>query len=491
MKNSLQISLSRSSEVSDSEIEALKQNSWSCECPKMQLEQRVADSPKIYAGPGRITQDTQGVLRYQLYDVAPNEDRASTTREIWGLSRNEAGSLVPEKDYYDFSAIDANGRLWKSERLLLGHVAQTASGEVLVSGALAEIFCEGEIPEGVSVKGSSLQFLVCEEIKIPHNAHTSEHRYVAGWHRSHSYSLDAWRFRAAAIRFLLVDHQKSLEIRAATDEITWSPFMAERILESLFWVLGRPIHPTIQTRRCDRNTQSTIYSRRRPPFGARHNPPLSIELLISSKTNKITAEPYRKLFERYLIHTLQYEGPRHPIWAQLNAIYEASAGRFIDSQALTLAVCIESLVAQEFLDLGQPTNEDKSEVDKAIAFLKTWEGDSKLKDRIIGSVRGLKVARVGDRMRMLTEQGAISKQSAKAWQKLRNVNAHSYQSHSVSPEEFRNLLNATQVLFYQLVFHAIGYKGTYTNYSAIGWPNEHYPPKRAERGTGQEVETPE
>jgi hypothetical protein len=37
-----------------------------------------------------------------------------------------------------------------------------------------------------------------------------------------------------------------------------------------------------------------------------------------------------------------------------------------------------------------------------------------------------------------------------------------------------------QVLFYRLVFHAIGYRGPYTDYSSLEWPTRQYTGKPEE-----------
>ncbi len=197
--------------------------------------------------------------------------------------------------------------------------------------------------------------------------------------------------------------------------------------------------------------------------------------MIDENTKKITATHHRKLFERYLQHVIEYDKSHHALWAQINAVYEASSGMFIDAQALTLTVAIESLLASEFSDLSKPSDSDIQAIKEAQAYFQAWTGRQDIKDRINGSMGQLKQARAGDKMRALVRVGAITEEQSKAWQKLRNASTHSYQTNSLSSDEFRKLLSQVEVLFYHLIFYTIGYRGPYVDFSSPGWPLKHYP----------------
>ncbi len=45
---------------------------------------------------------------------------------------------------------------------------------------------------------------------------------------------------------------------------------------------------------------------------------------------------------------------------------------------------------------------------------------------------------------------------------------------SLPLQEFLELSNKVLILFYHLIFFAIGYQGKYTDYSTIGWPVKDY-----------------
>ena len=485
MQNKRLLTRGRNSDLSDAEIEELARNVWAVDCSHIELKQR-SEGAVAFIGPGSLFQNSEGQLHYKFYAPAPKDGES-----LW-RDRNHGvpGTVIPDSAYYDFAAIDVGGREWHAERIPRGSMSVGTSGAPVFSGRLDNVSCEGEIPLGISIEGSNLSFVVFDQVEIPLNAISSEHKHVAGWSRSRQEGLKAWRFRTAPFDFLLSnDRENRLQIKVASDRKELPPYLAERVIETLFFVLGRPLYPTIRQSRCLRQTQCTLYSRRLLIHGARHNAPLDIGMISHPKTGKLTAEPYRKLFSHYFSHVLPYEKERHPLWTQLNAVYEASAGTFIDAQALTLAVVIESILGSEFANLGRPSERDIEHVDQALEYWEEWNGDERFKRRVEGAVRQFKSARAGDKMKELAEKGAVSSKALKAWQKLRNANAHNYQTNSLKPEEFREMLGVVQTLFYQLIFHAIGYRGLYRDYGSKEWPLRKYPPTKPERATVKEIAT--
>jgi hypothetical protein len=386
MKRGSRSTTGRSAEIADDEIDDLKHGSWVIDCARLELRQR---GPKgtTYSGPGSLRQDAERQLVYKIYSTGSDDFQT-----LWHNDLGVAGSVVPEYAFYDLTATDSKGREWHSERILLGERNWGDSKELVVEGRVDSLSCWGEIPEEIRANGCSLSYDVFDPVRIPTNARTSEHRHVAGWSRSHRYDLDSWRFRAAGLRFLLSNGRNDrLQIHVATDSADLPPFIEGRVLEALFFVLGHPLYPTITQQRIGQQTSCTLHSHRHHLFGVRHKPPLNILPFSHPKTGKHTTEPYRKLFDKYLAYTLPYKKIQHPLWGQLNAVYEASAGTFINSQALTLAVAIESILGSEFPELGKPSTRECKEIDAAIKYWDAWNGGTDLKKRIEGSIRPLKL----------------------------------------------------------------------------------------------------
>jgi|GEM_PF-3406526 len=469
MQENFQLTNARSAKFSDAEFDMLAQSTWSVDCCSIELKQRC-EGGRCYSGVGHLSQDQEGQVRYKIY-VTKSENTEDNKLRNPGVP----GTLIPETDYYDLTMADVHHRIWKGERILPG-VFQHMNGMDILSGRLDEITCEGEIPQKVSAPGSNLSCYVFEKIDIPINAKSSLHRHIAGLHRQRQFKLNCWKFRAAKSQFLLFnDENERLNIHVSSDAHSLPDHLSTRVLEALFFVLGRPIHPTVITQRSLHQTRCTLYSRRLIARNARHQPPLAIRLLTDSKTNRITVEPYNKLFRQYLKYGLNFEGHHPPLWAQLNAVYEASAGAFIDAYALTLCVAIESILNSEFGNVAKPTQKQIDTVDAALKHLKDWQGDNAIKQRIKGSVSSLKSSRAGDKLNLFKDQGIISAKAVKAWTILRNKNAHEYQNNSLQEDKFRECLQQVNALFYQLIFHAIKYRGPYNDHGTAGWPVRQFP----------------
>lgn len=225
MNKNQQWTRGRNSDLSDGEIEDLSRNSWGVDCSVIELKPREGESDD-FSGPGSLRQDEEGQLRYKIY--AP---RPSGEHRLYRDESGPAGSVIPETAFYDLTAVDTEGRKWQAERILPGSLDVGVGGEPIVTGRVDSITCEGDIPDDVRIEGSSLGFVVFDKVKIPQNAHTSEHRYVAGWSRSHRYGIDAWRFRAAGFGFLLAtEHKDRLQIRVISKRTN-----CLYALQSVYW----------------------------------------------------------------------------------------------------------------------------------------------------------------------------------------------------------------------------------------------------------------
>jgi hypothetical protein len=195
-------------------------------------------------------------------------------------------------------------------------------------------------------------------------------------------------------------------------------------------------------------------------------------------TNRITSLHHKRLFERFLAHGLSCGGRVHSVSGQLAAIREASTARYIDAYALTMTAVVESLAFSDVrVRVRRPA---ERQIQSLLRWIGDWSGSDELKQRASGAIANLGQTRAGDILRSLVKKGVITKQQFDAWQKLRNRSAHEYQMLRGNPNQLRELLPLVQVLFYRLVFHIIGYRGSYTDYSSPQWPTREYPGKSEE-----------
>ena len=455
--------LSRQAELSEPELESLKHSLWEIDCPQVIVKSRSPQNLCTFGGSGFLKQVTSHQLTFKFY--ASGQSQSHINRNL------QLGETIPDEAYYDLTAMDYKGRLWRCERILID-IKKSASGEFIVQGSIPKIICEGEVQEYVECKGSRLEIRVFDDVNIPFNEKTLTEKSIArGVQSFRSMSRNIWKFECCKLDFLLVkEDKKLLIINVISSEEKISEHLRERILEALQFILGYPINWAVSYRRMGHTTEVTLCSPRQRSVSSRFQPPL---ILGGYFTNE--AQVFRHLFAKYLQHIINYDQPLHPLWAQLNAIYEASGGMFIDAHALTLTVAIESIVSGEFSNFGKLTDEEEEGVQKALEYIDVWNDNTGIKERIKGSINAMIQPRVGDKMKALRKASAITRTQERAWQKLRNKSAHSYQTHNSKNSKFVELIFQMNVLFYHLVFYAIGYSGPYMDVSELGFPIKQYP----------------
>lgn len=463
MKMDEHVKLSGQAELSEPELESLKHNLWEIDCPQVTVKSHSLQNPCTFDGSGFLKQVASHKLTFKFYASAQSQSH---------INRNlQLGETIPDEAYYDLTALDYKGRLWRCERILID-INKSASGEFIVQGSVPKIICEGEIPQYVECRGSRLEIRVFDDIHIPCNERTLTKKSIArGVQYSKSMSRNIWKFKCCKLDFLLVkEDKKLLIINVMSNEEKISEYLRERILETLQFILGYPINWAVSYKRVGHTTEVTLCSPRQRSVTSRFQPPFILGGYFINE-----AQVFRRLFAKYLQHIISYNQPLHPLWAQLNAIYEASSGMFIDAHALTLTVAIESIVSSEFAHLGQLTKSEKDAIQRALKYIENWNDDTGIKVRIIKSVESFSHPNVSDKMKALMKAGAITKKQWDAWKNLRNKSAHSYQAHHSKNSKFVKSIFQINVLFYHLIFYAIGYKGSYMDVSEIGFPIKQYP----------------
>ena len=190
---------------------------------------------------------------------------------------------------------------------------------------------------------------------------------------------------------------------------------------------------------------------------------------------KFTAEFHRRLFGCFLNHTLDQSPSKNVLWGMLDAVYEAGSARFTNADALTLTVVIESLLNTEFSHLGVLPEDERAAVDELRHEIESWNGNQRIKKRALGLLGMLSDPGPKGRMIELEDNGVITREQRNAWSDLRNLSTHRYLASGKPAPELWGLLAKCQVLFYHLLFAAIGYRGPYTDYASPGRPLRRFP----------------
>lgn len=456
-------------DLREDELVDIGLHEWQLDCPRMTVKSRSKAARATYYGAGRILFSPTGTLSFECYS-----HRERNTK-LWDFGPfPKAGRLIPESYFYDLVAVDKNGQEWRASRTI-PKVHRTADGRAIVRGELDQISAIGSMPTEVKLTGSSMVLWVFDDVDIPTNRSTLLRKTIArGKVRSASGAHNAWQFTSGKVEYLLIREGESrLTVRIKSKDHTFADGFERRVPEAFHLVLGRPMNWIAA--RIQQGQDIEVRIRKRTPSRGRLNPPLPSGSIKKKGSTRATPFYHRRLFHLFMNNALQTESYRHPIWGQLNAISESGGSIFIDAKALTLTVAIESLLASEFAPLGVPTSKTIASIDEMYSHVESWDGDARVRDRTLGMVRTLKAPRAMDKMRALTDKGAITKDQYEAWSKLRNPSAHSYLLSGLPTPTMLELVQKCEVLFYHLVFSCIGYHGPYIDYSTPGWPLKAYP----------------
>ena len=182
------------------------------------------------------------------------------------------------------------------------------------------------------------------------------------------------------------------------------------------------------------------------------------------------------MFARYLGFVLQdTQQGQHPLSTQVRGVL-GSAQAPLEEQALVLAVAVESLLGTFYEDAVSVSPATAAAVDNLLGFLKTWKDDPTVQKRALGAIELIKTVRAGDQLKALVEGGVVRQSGCSEWKSLRHSVAHGDWHMVDDLQDMIDRIGHVRVLFYQLVFHLIGYSGKQTDYGTRDWPLVDYPP---------------
>ena len=450
--------------LSSKELTALREGNFELHSVSMRLES-VVEGGRVFTGSGSIRQTSNGELNFTLY--TPEEVSIIEVLQGFTISSSvPVGTIIPENKYFRLSAVDVQGRQWICNRFL----PDINSGQVgtICTGKLDEIIYDTEADPSIT---DFLFLEIFDDVKLPYNIPTVINK-TAGDRESISHSLNILQFDACGFKFTLEKEAESLQLRATATEARITEFFETRVIETLQFVLARPLVWSMMIKQSEGRKRTHIRRTFSENLRYKIKPPIAIT----------AAKPdwFCKLFELYLNYVNEFDEDKlHPVSAQMRTVCRASIGN-VETSSLILSVAIESILKYVYQTKFHLTAEEKKWIKTAQKYFRTWEGPEGLSKRITGlfSVFGNPSAAM--RLDELVEIGAITTDQKRDWGNLRHKLAHGETLGSVPLQEFLDLSNKVLVLFYHLVFFAIGYEGEYTDYSSAGWPLRDYKVKLQE-----------
>lgn len=451
-------------------IEAAAVGTLDLDCPRMELAQRGGDPTRVFAGPGYVRQSIGGELEFKVYARAPAE-HGDQAFDRMAMVRLDHGKLVPEGDYYRLTVYDLRGRKWEGDWVPnpgeRWHDEEPGYKSVILTGSVRRLV--HSTAEEVTGPGESLVLHFPGDLLVPYTADRQVEVTAAGRRESWSSSLDVAPFAACDCAFRVVRGDGSTRVEA-THQASLPPHMETRIVEALQFVLAETHIPRVVdflsgTRR-DVAIQASAPAR---PHGL-FKPPISRQDYIRA------ANDFWALFGRYLqFITGRSEESWHPCSRHLHFVGQAGHSG-VHGLALALGVTVEGLLRTLF-PADSPAV-DRAEVEELRAYVRQWPsrpGSRLSVERLDGLIGQLMTASAAERLQHLASRGVIEGAKIGAWKQVRNAAAHGSEPEVRVEQGLIDNSFAATVLLYQLVFHAVGYAGQYTDYSSRGWRPARYP----------------
>lgn len=419
--------------LSVEERAALRAGTLRLECEEIAIKAANPARDVTFQGPGTIAIGTSGEIEFEVH-ADPRLPPGG-----W-VSGPGGGRLVFPHELPALSARDQIGRLWTGSANL---------GSLPISGeGTLQTLAWSEPP----AEGDNWLWL-----HFPFPAESSP-----PWPGSR-----VWEFEGGDFLFRFQTMPGGFDVVCIGGEQPLPKGLDSRIEESLWLTMGALVGWTGQERSTIEGRTTLLHQRFFRGTPARCGCPL-----FSPREH---LPDLGRLFHGYLEYVLATGAPEryHPTSGDLRLVLSASATT-IELEALASTVAIEGFLHREHSREGCPTPESVAAAEQLLEAVRSWEGDSTVRNRALGMLGGLKDANPTARLRALEGRGILSSEERETWQKLRNWATH---GRTQEQEPLVTLAKLEQVnhLLFTLVLDRLGYRGMMRDRTIDGWPLRHFP----------------
>jgi hypothetical protein len=443
-------------------------------CSLIRLDQcGVTTAPKTYSGSGSITLNPREGFAGNFVSPASVHMFAQLMEDQKLIS----GEIVPDSYYYRLQATSVDGTTWTNPKVAI-RLNPGAAG-TLVTFEMDFLATSSPVSDAAR---TAVQFVFLEALPFPltaatHTTHKGPDDEQSSWKR------DRGEHRTARMQ---------MKYREWKDEPSHSEFAAilsepaplgfeTRLVEALRFATAVPAS-WVLLEYVQGGMAHLELSPHRPAQNHLVNEPLQAREAPSD---------FFRLLETYYVHSCGHANGDE--FSQLSAAMGALftlKGLDISGISLVIGVAIEALLKEEFSELESNDRklvEEVESVEKVIDSLIAIRENSR--DRMKGSMSGLKSTRAQDKLSKLQKLGLITPLELQQWKKLRNTSAHG--ALRVDPQEWQQLLRrifAVTTLAYKLAFLRIGYFGPYTDYGTLGRPIAWFPARDDAQALSRTIE---
>lgn len=447
-------------------IHKYRERAFSLDFKKIKLNQLSEENGKTFEGPGYIEQYQDGTLIYKLFNSS-----GIGISELFGRFKGiKAGELIPENHYYSFEGTDIQGRNWTSEKIDIDF--HNSGDYTVVQEKIKKISTTLTLPSLKEKErtGEFHQVWIPKKITLPSNLSTSIKHFVGEDEMKSSFSHTAAKFENDSLKILLFHDDDWLIIQIKVDEDDFHPFIFERVLSALQYILAEPLNWVIYEKRIKDEFTTTLR-----PFQEEHKKSKFREsiLLVDGNENKVW-----ELFDDYLNHIfLNKDDFNDPITNIVSKCLSASQGSY-DAFSLSLSLAVEEILNISFKDLEVQKRIKEKDFTLFKEAVKGLGIEQSFRDRIGSYISHLQQIDASDRLRYLIDCTPISKTDYRNWKAIRNYFAHPDES-KLNTQDKVDKTYSVLTLLHKLIFLKIGYEGCYNDFGEKNWPLKEWKPNKA------------
>ncbi len=419
---------------------------------------KFGGDPLEIRGPGEIWQDEEGVLQFKLF-IGSSE----FVRLFAYVARpSVAGQLIPDEDYFTLEVSGHPCQQWIARRVLPN--TRGGSNGSLAYGRLHELINTGERRSNSEFDFITLRFR--GRLKFPSNRITHTVTRIDDKDRQTSYERNAAIIDDEDFYFEVFyeSEHTTVTLRVPSGQLT--PHTPSRIREALQFILGQQLAMLVTEIASGNKTETRLIS---PSCGhGTMSPPLQFR--------RVDQDGHVwQMFSKYFCHVhSDANSDWHPISCHVSSAIESAAAS-LDTSVLALAVAVEGLAGDCFTGLAPVSPDFLRELDTVQTALQGVAFTEQSRLRIEGSINAMRSPRNSDVLYAFIKDNQLPGKLHDSWRRLRNSSTHGRGTGGRNIETTVQLQNEVLSLLYSLVFAAIKYAGSRTDYSLPGQPTGTWP----------------
>lgn len=430
-------------------------------CPKMELRICPSYHETVMTGCGLIRANERGELSFRLSGQVP-----FPFPDVFRGDKPQ-GTVYDIDDHVMLVALDAEGREWRSNPLLI-HLKHP--GEIVDGYMSRKIETLSHYHKWPSKHESTVRMYLPRQSQFPFDRHTRFERLAGETLVEGGWSIDHHIRKIGDVEVTFRKEEDSWLSVTGKQPTPMMPDWAGLMCHALSFATSGIVRPAAIVRSYNNSEQIGLFS---GPFHQyRSLMPRPIIGLTSDD-----AEAFWSLVEKVFLFAWSRRESPMQFLQELEAI-RAGAAMSIQTACLTLSIGIEAL-AKELLPSVPPVGWDQGAKASLEAHIAEWKGDYDTRSRVLGWLKSKGEVRAQDRLYAWASASGVKHSLIEEWSALRNRRAHGTSLEDTQPSYDRYY--AVVELLYRIIASVVGYNGSVLETSSRGWGQDNDEPKSSER----------